>query len=65
MSTDKQGAYGGLSTTTGKERKTWDKEEFAQQAKEKDAENRERAKERAEALKSGTSGYTKTGAPIH
>lgn len=53
MSEKKEGAYGGLSTTTGKERKTWDKEEYAQRAKEKDAEYRERAKERAEALKSG------------
>lgn len=53
MSNTKEGAYGGLSTTTGKERKTWDREAFAEQAKVKDAENRERAKERAEALKNG------------
>lgn len=59
MSANKEGAYGGLSTTTGKERKTWDKEEFAKQAKEKDAENRERAKERAEALKSGRCSQTR------
>lgn len=51
----KESAYGGASTSTGKERKTWDKEEYAKQAKEKDAEARERGKERAEALKSGTS----------
>jgi hypothetical protein len=51
--TTKEGAYGGLSTTTGKERKTWDKDEYAAQAKAKDAEYAERARERAEALKSG------------
>lgn len=58
MSTSKEGAYGGASTTTGKERKTWDKDEYAEQAKAKDAERRERAKEHAEALKSGASSYT-------
>ena len=53
MSTSKEGAYGGASTTTGKERKTWDKDEYAEQAKVKDAERRERGKEHAEALKTG------------
>lgn len=55
MAGEKEGAYGGASTTTGKERKTWDKDEYADKAKAKDAEYRERAKERAEALKSGMS----------
>lgn len=40
-------------TTTGSERKKWDKSEYADKAKQKDAEYAERAKERAEALKQG------------
>lgn len=47
------GAYGGASTTTGTERKVWDKEEYAEKAKAKDAEYAARAKERAEAIKQG------------
>jgi hypothetical protein len=56
MSGDKKeggGAYGGASTTTGTERKVWDKEEYAERAKAKDAEYAARAKERAEAVKAG------------
>ena len=52
----KAGAYGGATTTTGKERKTWDKEEYAAKQQEKDAEYAARAKEREEALKTGESG---------
>jgi len=42
----KQGAYGGASTTTGTERKTWDKEAYAEKAKQRGREHAERARER-------------------
>jgi len=42
-----------LQTTTGSERKQWDKEKYALRAREKDAEYAERAREREEALKTG------------
>lgn len=53
MASKEGGAYGGATTTTGKERKTWDKAAYADKAKEKDEEYAARAKERAEALKQG------------
>lgn len=57
MSNAKAGAYGGASTTTGKERKTWDRDAYADQAKSKDSEAATRARERAEALKKGEHAY--------
>ena len=56
MASKEGGAYGGATTTTGKERKTWDKAAYADKAKEKDEEYAARAKERAEALKQGEAG---------
>ncbi|KAI0041597.1 hypothetical protein FA95DRAFT_1565223 [Auriscalpium vulgare] len=50
--TDKQGAYGAKAADTDFRRK-WDKEEYAERAKKKDDEERERMKENEERMKQG------------
>lgn len=49
---DQKGAYGTGTTDTGF-RKTWDRAEFAEKAKERDAKGREEGKARAEAAAAG------------
>jgi U4/U6.U5 tri-snRNP component SNU23 len=49
---DKAGAYGIKATDTDF-RKKWDKEEYAEKARQKDLEERERMQENEERLKQG------------
>ncbi|GAB1519116.1 U4/U6.U5 snRNP associated protein [Rhizoctonia solani] len=49
---DKVGAYGNKASETGFRRR-WDKEEYAQKAKEKDEDERKRMQENDELMKKG------------
>lgn len=49
---DKAGAYGTKAADTDF-RKKWDKEEYAEKARQKDLEERERMKENEERMKQG------------
>lgn len=49
---DKAGAYGAKSADTDF-RKKWDKEEYAERAKKKDLEERERMQENEQRMKQG------------
>lgn len=51
---EKKGAYGTTATDTNFRRK-WDKEEYAEKAKQKDVEERERMQENEERMKQGLS----------
>lgn len=51
---EKKGAYGTTATDTNFRRK-WDKEEYAEKAKQKDLEERERMQENEERMKQGLS----------
>jgi hypothetical protein len=51
---DKVGAYGSKAADTDF-RKKWDKEEYAERARKKDQEEKERMQENEERMKQGTS----------
>jgi hypothetical protein len=53
MADSKQGAYATKATDTDFRRK-WDKEEYAEKARKKDDEERERMQENEERMKQGT-----------
>ncbi len=50
---EKKGAYGSAAATDTDFRKKWDKEEYAEKARKRDAEEKERMKENEERIKQG------------
>ena len=60
MTDNKQGAYGARASDTDFRRK-WDKEEYAEKARQKDEEERLRMQENEERMKQGTTASTSLG----
>jgi U4/U6.U5 tri-snRNP component SNU23 len=59
MSSEKVGAYGNKASD-GNFRRTWDKEEYAAKAREKDREEKERMQENEELMQKGKKTQTTT-----
>ncbi|KAF2020727.1 hypothetical protein BU24DRAFT_7643 [Aaosphaeria arxii CBS 175.79] len=63
MSSQKQGAYGGAKTGGDTHRKTWDREEYAQRAKDHDHKSKEESKARYEAALAGKKYHRRASTP--
>ena len=57
---EKQGAYGTKAADTDF-RKKWDKEEYAEKARQKDAEEKERMQENEDRMKQGKHAFPTNG----